>query len=150
MRAKRSRHEEPVGAGCAGGCFSFPGSAAADVLPQAPPDLNEQHRMIALTVEYLRKTLPKLPNFYATRTTIHFDNGRSMMRARAKSQDDSSWRMVGKSKVVDVYRDGTELIDPREWGKHSHPPECEGLITRGTFGPILSTVIVGAAHGEMT
>jgi hypothetical protein len=70
------------------------------------------------------------------------------MRARAKSQDDSSWRIVN-SKVVDVYRDGKEVIDPREWGKHSHPPEGEGLITRGTFGPILLTVIVDA-HGEMT
>jgi hypothetical protein len=53
---------------------------------------------------------------------------------------------VGGSKVVVVYRDGREVIDPREWGKHPHHPEGEGLITRGTFGPILSIVFVDAAH----
>jgi hypothetical protein len=57
---------------------------------------------------------------------------------------------VGSSKVVVAYRDGKEVINPREWGKHPHHPEGEGLITRGTFGPILSTVIGDAAHGGMT
>ncbi|MGA9241339.1 MAG: hypothetical protein WBW03_05100 [Silvibacterium sp.] len=134
----------------------FLSPAAADVLPQAPPDLNEQQHMIDLTVEYLAQTLPKLPDFYATRTTVRYDNGRSMQRARAKSQDDSSsrdnslWRIVGSSKVVVAYRNGKEVVDPREWGKHSSHPEDEGLITRGTFGPILSTVIADAARGEMT
>ena len=37
--------------------------APADVLSEAPPDLNEQRRMLALTVGYLAKTLPKLPDF---------------------------------------------------------------------------------------
>jgi hypothetical protein len=117
--------------------------------------LNEQQHVIDLTVEYLAKTLPKLPNRYATRTTVRYDNGRSMKRARAKSQDDSSscdhslWRIVGSSKVVVAYRNGKEVVDLREWGKHPSHPEDEGLITRGTFGPILSTVIADAARGEM-
>jgi hypothetical protein len=50
----------------------FLGPAAADVLSQAPPDANEPQRMIDLIVEYLAKTLPKLPNFYATRTIVRF------------------------------------------------------------------------------
>jgi hypothetical protein len=124
----------------------FLNPAAADIVSQARPDLDEQRRMLSLTVEYLAKTLPKLPNFYATRTTIRFDNGRRGKRARARSQDDSSWRKVGSSKVIVVYRDGKEVVDPREWGKHPHHPEGEGLITRGTFGPILSIVIGDAAH----
>jgi hypothetical protein len=52
--------------------------------------------------------------------------------------------------VVVAYRDGKEVINPREWGNHPHHPEREGLITRGTFGPILSAVIVDAAHGGFT
>jgi hypothetical protein len=91
----------------------FLSPTAADVVSQAPPDLNEQRRMLALTVEYLGKTLPKLPNFYATRTTVRFDDGRSIKRA--KSQDDSSWRIVGNSTVIVAYRDGKEVINPREW-----------------------------------
>jgi hypothetical protein len=124
----------------------FLSPAAADVLSQAPPNLNEQRRMLAMTVDYVGKTLPKLPNFYATRTTVRFENKLSRRRTRAGSRNDSSWRQVGSSKVVVVYRDGKEVIDPREWGKHSHHPEGEGLITRGTFGPILSVVFVDAVH----
>jgi hypothetical protein len=120
--------------------------AAADVLSQARPDLDEQRRMLASTVEYLAKTLPKLPNFYATRTTVRFEYKLSRRRTRAGSRNDSFWRQVGGSKVIVVYRDGKEVINPREWGKHSHHPEGEGLITRGTFGPILSVVFVDAAH----
>ncbi len=71
-------------------------------------------------------------------------------RTRAGSWNHPSWRQVGSSKVVVAYRDGKEVINPREWGKHPHHPEGEGLITRGTFGPILSTVIGDAAHGGMT
>ena len=126
----------------------FLGSAAADVLSLAPPDLNHQRRMIAMTVDYLGKTLPKLPDFYAERTTIRYDGDlRSVRGAGATSQDDSSWREVGASRVVVTYRDGREVIDTRGWGKYS--PEDKGLITRGTFGPMLSTVIVDAARGEM-
>jgi len=124
----------------------FLSPAAADVLSQARPDLDEQRRMLALTVEYLAKTLPKLPNFYATRTIVRFEALQKGRRAWAES----SWRQVGSSKVVVAYRDGKEVIDPREWGKHPHHPEGEGLITRGTFGPILSMVIVDAAHGGFT
>jgi len=128
----------------------FLGPAAADVLSQAPPDANEQQRMIDLIVEYLAKTLPKLPNFYATRNIVRFEDMQSGRRTRAGSRNHSSWRQVGSSKVVVAYREGKEVIDPREWGKHPHHPEGEGLITRGTFGPILSIVIVDAAHGGFT
>jgi hypothetical protein len=119
---------------------------AADVISQARPDSDEQRHMLASTVEYLAKTVPKLPNFYATRTTVRFEYKLSRKRTREESRNDSSWRQVGGSKVVVVYRDGREVIDPRGWGKDSHHPEDEGLITRGTFGPILSVVFVDAVH----
>ena len=127
----------------------FLAPAAADVLSQAPPDLSEQRRMIALTVDYLGKKLPRLPDFYASRTTVRYNGDvRRVEGAGGIPHNDSSWREVGASKVVVTYRDGKEVIDPRGWGKYS--PEGKGLITRGTFGPILSTVIVDAAHGEMS
>jgi hypothetical protein len=124
----------------------FLSPAAADVLSQARPNSDEQRRMLAMTVNYVGKTLPKLPNFYATRTTVRFEYKLIRKRTRAGSWSDSFWRQVGGSKVIVVYRDGREVIDPREWGKHSHHPEGEGLITRGTFGAILSVVFVDAAH----
>lgn len=121
----------------------FLGPAAADVLPEAPPDLSEQRRMIALLMEYLNKTLPKLPNFYATRTTVRYAYLRN---AKTKSY----WRKVGSARVVVTYRDGKEVINPREWSKRASHPEEDGLVTRGVFGPILSTVILDAARSEMS
>jgi hypothetical protein len=123
---------------------------AADVLSEAAPVVNEQRRMLDLTVEYLVKTLRKLPDFYATRTIVRFEAMQSGRRTKAVSRNHSSWLQVGSSSVVVAYRDGKEVIDPREWGKHPHHAEGEGLITKGTFGPILSTVIVDAAHGQIT
>jgi hypothetical protein len=123
----------------------FLGPAAADVLSQAAPDLSEQRRMLALTMEYLSKTLPKLPDFYATQTTVRFEDGWKLKRD--KSGDDFAWRVAGSSKAVVAYRDGKEVVDTRE---QASPRADDGLITRGVFGPILSTVVADAAHGEMT
>jgi hypothetical protein len=128
----------------------FLSPAAADVLSQAPPDLSEQRRMIALVVEYVGKTVPKLPDFYATRTTILFEGLENWSPATARFHNDSSWRQVGGSAVVVAYRDGKEVVDPREWGEHPSHPEGPGMRIRGTFGPILSVVIFDAADGEMT
>ncbi|HEX6494355.1 MAG TPA: hypothetical protein VF018_02645, partial [Acidobacteriaceae bacterium] len=108
-----------------------------------------QQRMLDLIEEYLHKTLPKLPDFYATRITIRFEDRQSRRLARASSQNGLSWRQVGSSTVIVAYRNGREVVDPREWGNHPSHPEGEGMGTRGTFGPILSTVILDAAHSEM-
>jgi hypothetical protein len=124
----------------------FLSPATADAPSQARPAFNEQRRMLDSTVGYLARTLPKLPNFYATRTVVRFKDKPSGKRTKTVSRNDSSWRQVGSSKVIVAYRDGKEVVDPREWGKHPHHPEGEGLITRGTFGPILSIVFVDAVH----
>jgi hypothetical protein len=129
----------------------FLAPAAPEEPIQAPPDLDQQRHMIALTVDYLGKTLPKLPNFYATRTTVRYEGDvQKVSRMGLEAQDASPWRRVGSSEVTVLYRDGEELVDPRGWERRSAHPENKGLITKGTFGPILSTVIVDAAHGEMT
>lgn len=123
---------------------------ASDVLSKAPPDLSEQRRMIALTVDYLGKTLPKLPDFYATETTIRYDgDALKAKRVKGTSHRDSTWREVGRSTVVVAYRDGKETVDPSQWSRRPLNQAGQGLITKGTFGPILSTVIVDAAHGDM-
>ena len=124
----------------------FLSPAAADVVSQAAPDGDEQRHMLTLTVGYLARTLPRLPNFYATRTVVRFEDKPVGKRTKTVSQNHSSWRQVGSSKVIVAYRDGKEVVDPREWGKHPHHPEGEGLVTRGTFGPILLVVFVDVTH----
>lgn len=119
---------------------------AVDAVSDAAPASSEQRRILNATVDYLARTLPKLPNFYATRTIVRFADKPIGKRTKTVPQNDSSWQHVGSSKVVVTYRDGKEVINPREWGKHPHHAEGEGMITRGTFGPILSIVFVDATH----
>ncbi len=116
----------------------FLGPSAADVLPEPPPDLQEQRRVIALTLDYLERTLPRLPDFYATRITVRFRG----------SPKDAAWRRLGSSREIVTYRDGKEVVDPHSWAKNAPRPEGNGLITKGVFGPMLFTVIRDAAHGE--
>ena len=47
---------------------------AAEIPATAPPDLAAQRRMLALTVSYVGKTIPLLPNFLATRVTSRFED----------------------------------------------------------------------------
>ena len=129
---------------------AFLDPAASDVSPNAPPDFDAQQRIIALAVGYVGKTLPKLPDFFSTESILRYDgNPRSDSSTTGAILDDLTWRQAGSSEAVVTYRSGKELINPREWGKHPSHAEGEGLITRGIFGPILSTVISDAAHGEM-
>jgi VWFA-related protein len=117
----------------------------AEVPAGAPPDAAARSRMIALAVDYLKMTLPKLPNFIAARTTVrfeetpeHFDQtGLNRIAYRPLHLTDSS-------KVTVLYRNGDEAVDFGT-AKHKQPkPQELGLVTKGTFGPILSTVILDA------
>ena len=121
-----------------------PRSAAHFAVPDAPaPDLAERRRILSLTVGYLGKTIPKLPNFYATRSTVRYENGTVLDQGALIGMpptDDPHWRLAGKSNVMVLYRNGKEELNP---GKAKKSGSAEkGLITRGTFGPILSMVVV--------
>ncbi|HEY6376959.1 MAG TPA: hypothetical protein VIX90_15675, partial [Edaphobacter sp.] len=40
----------------------------------AKPDIPVQRQLMAQTIDYVGKTISKLPNFFATRATIHFED----------------------------------------------------------------------------
>jgi hypothetical protein len=119
-------------------------------IPATPaPDLAEQRQMIAETVNYLKETISKLPNFLVTLTTVRFERTLQDPNGTGVVAIGQPWRLAGNSATSAVYRDGKEEVGPgTARGKRSNSEE-KGLITRGTFGPILSTVIVDAAHSQM-
>ena len=124
----------------------------AEQIPAAPaPSLTEQRRIVSRAVNYLAKTIPQLPNFMATRMTIRYeDNPDRPRRAELAVVGGQPWRVAGDSSAMVLYRDGHEVVDPEAPTGKTPNAEERGLITRGTFGPILSTVIVDAAHSQMT
>ncbi len=112
-----------------------------DEIPQkAAPDTAEQTQMKSQVTDYLKTILPKLPNFYARRFTTSFEEVWT-----PKDEEGMHKRIAlhsaGQFKATVYYREGKELV-------HDEGAQEHGLITRGTFGPILSTVVLDAAHSN--
>jgi hypothetical protein len=118
----------------------------ADIPATAPPDPTARRLMLSRVVEYLSKTLAKLPNFFATRTTIQYDE--------PPPKDEQAWKTVAidqslhvtkTSKTTVLFRDGKEVADAdARKGKRLNARD-RNLNTQGTFGPILAVVFSGAS-----
>lgn len=110
-----------------------------DEIPQnATPDLARQKQIMSLAVDYLKKINPKLPDFYAKRFTTSFEAVWTP-KDGPSTHNPEALNPAGEFKATVYYRGGREVL-------HPEGPAEFGLITQGTFGPILNTVMVDAAH----
>jgi VWFA-related protein len=132
----------------------------SEVPSTAQLDWVAQGRMLARTVKYLNKTMVKLPDFSATRTTIQHDE--------PERKDPQLWKTVAMnqslhatktSKTTVLFRDGKEVTDAVSelaWltlkpspGKERKPGvQGRNLEIQGTFGPILAMAFAGAANSK--
>ena len=144
---------------------AFLNPPASDVLRDPPPDIETQQRMVSMALEYVRSTTTRLPDFYATRETTHFEDtlsrreeytysGSTAMDAHASLSDlpiqtpgmgsTAEYRGLhgtGEYSMTVTYRDGHEAID-EDAGKRKKAEESAlGLTSSGEFGPILGAVI---------
>ena len=116
---------------------AFLGPPPAEIPNQAAPDAVAKHHMLVQVKDYLQRTISKLPNFYATRTTVRYeempqhDNGRS-------SAGSQPLGVVELSKAKVLYRDGDEVVESQDSERNGS--SGERLTTHGTFGPILADV----------
>jgi hypothetical protein len=142
----------------------------SDMLANAPPDPNAQSEMLEKTVDYVTKTITRLPNFYATRKTERFEDipshqtvehfnmpvsGRGIRSGAmpSVSQGESEYEpmhLAGKSSVTVSYRDGHELRGSKMIDDINAGPSLQGLTTSGEFGPILGVVLGDAIQGKLT
>jgi len=131
---------------------------ASDLLDQAPPDKETRNQMFTRILSYVIKTMPKLPNFSAVRTTRYFDIAspkqlreqhpevfsgfdlEALGRVDPTGVTDRQLLFAGAWSQKVTYQDGQEVEnDPTANGDTSDAPPA-GLATRGEFGPILSVV----------
>jgi VWFA-related protein len=114
------------------------------------PDVPTQRLMLSRTINYLRKTIPRLPDFFAQRTMDIY--------AEPSRKDDQTWKTATDIRTLHradtiiatmLYRNGREQVDA-EKAKVKLTKEEGSLITKGTFGPILSTVVLDAARSAMS
>jgi hypothetical protein len=98
-----------------------------EIPPVENPDRATQNQMLMLAKDFVAGTIPRLPNFTATRTTTTYQ--RDLLHKEP-------WHAVGLSHALESYRDGQETQRPS--GFEMAP----GLSTEGEFGPILSAVML--------
>jgi VWFA-related protein len=114
----------------------------ARVNPSEPtPDAAEQQRIIALATSYLSLTMRKLPNFFATQTTIRYEETpQHYDQAGRRKIDFQPLHVADSWKATVLYRNGSEVVSARTPNRRSAGPEEIGLTTKGAFGPILGAV----------
>ena len=123
---------------------------AEDIPDIATPNIPAQRQLMAQTVDYVGKTITKLPNFFATRVTTHFeDTPRGFEKGQTVSTLYQPLHRIGSSNANVLYRDGQEVVDVGAAKGRKPKPAAQGLTTSGEFGPILATVLVDAAQGTL-
>jgi hypothetical protein len=142
---------------------------AAEIPDLATPDQDAQRQILAKASEYVKRTVPQLPNFMATRETTRYESadeeqtrsqgfapGMGMpvaqVGSRATSKESASFdagslRQVSRSSITVFYRDGHEQEDVGSKKKRDKDADHE-FRTVGEFGPILATILVDMAKGS--
>lgn len=164
FRGKQTR-EALIGLADASSFLDLPSS---DTPPDPPPDRDAERQMLSRLVDYAAKVIPTLPNFIATRDTVHFEDSPSVERIEASGAGTGSdyhtmrsenfskgmtkyqpLHVTGKSSFPVTYRDGKEVGDLPEEKKSRRDTVAMGLTTSGEFGPILSVVLNDAFRSHM-
>jgi VWFA-related protein len=122
---------------------------AAEIPADAPPDLAAQRRIMAQAIDYLGKTLPKLPDFFATRVTTHYEGSPQKSGQAGMGTPGGPLHLANSFSATVLYRDGHEVVDPGKAKGKKPNPQAQRLVTQGTFGPILSLAIEDAANGQL-
>jgi hypothetical protein len=119
---------------------------AAEIPVGAAPDLTAQRRTMALTMDYITKTIHQLPNLFATRVTTSFQD--TLWRHEIVQPDlvrHQPIHIVGRYSANVLYRNGGEEVRADTSRTVKTPP---GLMTSGEFG-LLGTVLADAARNKL-
>ncbi len=118
----------------------------ADEMPStALPDAAQQRAMIANAISYIQTTIPRLPDFFATRTLVQYQETppKSNQTWKTAAADASLHR--GETTTAEIrFHDGKEQVEEKSVKNAPSVPGVEKLNTIGTFGPILATVMAAA------
>jgi len=116
----------------------------ADELPPLPsPDSEAQQRMISTAGAHVLSNLKRLPNFFATRTTLQYSGVPADMNQNPLLMRVGLFREGSSTREI-TFRDGEEVTDPMK-SKPDEPEMQAGLESWGEFGPEPVTILMDAA-----
>lgn len=132
---------------------------ATDVLADPPPDQQAQGAILSSAIGYVAQTLTKLPDFSATRTTVHFEDTPAHTvqvftpgSMTNWSEHDIAYVPLHQSRQSSVqfrYLNGVEMRGSAKMDRSVVSQPESVLATSGEFGPTLSVVLEDAMHGTI-
>ena len=124
---------------------------AAEIPTRETPDMATARHILTLAVEYLSALSPKLPNFLATRTTTRYtDMGKVRGPEGPMKIGGQPWHVAETFRETVRYNHGEETVEPEDGRRRDPKKEDEEVLAvSGTFGPILSSVMLDAVHGRL-
>lgn len=118
-----------------------------DEIPDLPPpDLAAQRAMLHQAGSFVFQSLTHLPNFFAVRTTTHFDNAPVVINGLLLSQPTGLHRVAQYRREV-TFRDGREVLTALD--RERIPLWDWGMETHGEFGPEPAIAFLDIAHGKL-
>lgn len=124
---------------------------STEIPSMAAPDHETQRHIMALTVDYVSKTIHQLPNLFATRRTSHFeDTPQGYSKGGIVFVPAQPIHFTGTTTNTIAYRDGGEVLDSKPTQPIKSEAVSYGLSTSGEFGPILVTILIDAAHSSLS
>jgi hypothetical protein len=124
---------------------------AADIPADAAPDLATQGRIMSAAADFVMATIPRLPDFSATRTTTRFQDLKlSHVFAEPIIIPNQSFLFLDKLSATVLYRDGHEVVETAHTKKGGNrEPYQTGSTTHGVFGQFLTVVMSDILKGKM-
>jgi hypothetical protein len=113
-----------------------------------PPDAAAQRAMVHAAGNFVFQSLTHLPNFFAIRTTTHFDDGPIMMNGQVLSTAADLHRVETYRREI-TFRDGREITTALQQTGERMGLWDQGMQTQGEFGPEPAIVFLDIAHGKL-
>lgn len=124
---------------------------AADTLHLPVPDNAAQGRIVSKAADFVMATVPKMPDFYASRTTTRFQDLKILYEfGEPVIVTDRGFHFVDKASATVTYRNGREVVEPPAGKKPgSTVVSTSGLTSWGVFGPLLGVVMADILKGKI-
>lgn len=120
-----------------------------EIVSAPPPDIEAQNSLIIHSVEYLNRMIPRLPDFFATRTTVLYAESPPEYKEAGKPGTGYEPMHPLNTSIAEVHvRGGKEILDQTVEKWKNSIPFHNSLTIQGTFGPILLTVMGDALASQ--
>jgi VWFA-related protein len=125
---------------------------AAEIADAPAPAMQEQRLMLNRTIHYLQETFLRLPDLFATRTTVRYEEPAQKQDQTWKiAAADQSLHAAATESVTVLVRNSKETTEGDARAAKDAQKRERSLITEGTFGPMVAQVLVDAAdpHSQL-